>query len=57
MGIKVFTGVIPGVACLLGALILIWYPLRGQRLEGIQNRVLHLHQEKKQQLDEQLSQI
>lgn len=54
MGIKVFTGVIPGAACLLGALILIWYPLRGERLEKIQARVLQLHYQKKQQLDEKL---
>ena len=54
MGIKIFTGVIPGAACLLGALILVWYPLRGQRLKDIQARVLHLHKEKKQKLDEQL---
>jgi GPH family glycoside/pentoside/hexuronide:cation symporter len=54
MGIKVFAGVIPGVACLLGALILIWYPLRGSHLKDIQQKVLMLHREKKQQLDEQL---
>ncbi len=52
LGIKIFTGVIPGIACLLGALILVWYPLRGQHLKDIQGRVLTLHQEKKQQLDE-----
>jgi len=57
MGIKVFAGVIPGAACLLGALILIWYPLRGERLEEIKQRVLVLHREKKQQLDEQLEEL
>ncbi len=46
MGIKIFAGVIPGVACLLGALLLIWYPLRGQRLKEVQEKVLVLHQEK-----------
>ena len=54
MGIKIFTGVIPGAACLLGALILIWYPLRGDRLEKIQDKILHLHYQKKQQLEERL---
>ena len=44
MGIKIFTGVIPGLACLLGALILVWYPLRGERLRNIQEEVLRLHQ-------------
>ncbi|MDY6872777.1 MAG: MFS transporter [Chloroflexota bacterium] len=51
MGIKVFTGVIPGVACLLGALILVWYPLRGEYLNKVQGQVLVLHQEKKAALD------
>ena len=50
MGIKIFSGVIPGIACLLGALILVWYPLRGERLKEIQQRVLVLHHEKKQKL-------
>lgn len=52
MGIKIFSGVIPGVACLLGALILVWYPLRGKKLKEIQERILRLHQEKKRKLDE-----
>jgi len=53
MGIKIFSGVIPGTACLLGALLLIWYPLRGERLVKVQEKVLALHKEKKQQFDEQ----
>ncbi len=57
MGIKIFSGVIPGVACLLGALILVWYPLRGERLKAIQEKVLVLHHEKKQKLDEKLAEI
>lgn len=57
MGIKIFSGVIPGVACLLGALILVWYPLRGERLKVIQDKVLVLHHEKKQKLDEKLAEI
>jgi len=28
-GIKVITGLIPGIAMLLGAIILIWFPMRG----------------------------
>jgi GPH family glycoside/pentoside/hexuronide:cation symporter len=52
MGIKIFTGVIPGVACLLGALLLIWYPLRGDRLAEVKAKVLDLHQDKKQRLIE-----
>lgn len=53
MGIKIFSGVIPGVACLLGALLLVWYPLRGERLKEVQREVLILHKEKKQKFDEQ----
>lgn len=57
MGIKIFAGVIPGVACLLGAFILIWYPLRGNYLKELQQKVLVLHHEKKQQLDARLAEI
>jgi len=55
MGIKIFAGLIPGAACLLGALILVWYPLRGERLNEIQRKVLILHKEKKQALDARFS--
>lgn len=55
MGIKIFAGVIPGTACLLGALLLIWYPLRGERLAEIQQKVLVLHKEKKEQFEIRLS--
>jgi GPH family glycoside/pentoside/hexuronide:cation symporter len=46
LGIKIITGLIPGVAMLLGAIILIWYPLRGETLQKIQTRVLEMHTEK-----------
>jgi len=52
MGIKIFTGVIPGAACLLGALLLVWYPLRGEKLAGIKKKVLDLHKDKRQRLIE-----
>jgi glycoside/pentoside/hexuronide:cation symporter, GPH family len=52
MGIKIFTGVIPGAACLLGALLLIWFPLRGERLAEIKAKILDLHQDKRQRLVE-----
>jgi len=55
MGIKIFTGVIPGAACLLGAVILIFYPLRAKYLKEVQQKVLTLHREKHQQLQEKLS--
>ena len=53
MGIKIFTGVIPGIACLIGALILIWFPLKGKKWEEVQKEVQLLHMEKKQKLEEQ----
>jgi GPH family glycoside/pentoside/hexuronide:cation symporter len=53
MGIKIFTGVIPGIACLIGALILIWFPLKGKKWKEIQQEVQILHMEKKQKLEEQ----
>jgi GPH family glycoside/pentoside/hexuronide:cation symporter len=52
MGIKLFTGVIPGAACLLGALLLIWFPLRGNKLESMKVKIMEIHQEKKRRLDE-----
>ena len=53
MGIKIFTGVIPGAACLLGALLLTWYPLRGERLAEVQQKVLVLHKQKREQFEEE----
>jgi GPH family glycoside/pentoside/hexuronide:cation symporter len=55
MGIKIFSGVIPGAACLLGAFLLIWYPLRNARLIDMQNQILILHQEKRHKLERHLS--
>ncbi len=45
-GIKTLMGLIPGIAMLLGALILHWYPLRGDHLARIQREVLTLHEHK-----------
>jgi GPH family glycoside/pentoside/hexuronide:cation symporter len=52
-GIKVFIGLIPGIAMLLGALILFWFPLRGARLEKMQHDLLELHASKKAEYDQQ----
>lgn len=51
-GIKVFAGLIPGIAMVLGAIILIWYPLRGHYLEEIQAKVLVMHAQKHEQLEQ-----
>ena len=55
LGIKVFSGVIPGAACLLGAVLLMWYPLRNAYLEDVQHKVLMMHHEKKGELERRLS--
>jgi Na+/melibiose symporter-like transporter len=55
MGIKVLIGLIPGIAMFVGALILTLYPLRGQRLEEMQQKVLALHAEKRERLAGQRS--
>jgi len=45
-GIKTLVGLIPGIAMLLGAVILAWYPLKGEYLREIQAKVLDLHAQK-----------
>ena len=52
LGMKVIVGLIPGVAMLLGALILLWFPLRGQHLAEMQQALLRLHAEKSARLKE-----
>jgi GPH family glycoside/pentoside/hexuronide:cation symporter len=52
LGIKVLVGLIPGVAMLLGAVILIWFPLRGEHLAEMQADVLALHARKRRELEE-----
>lgn len=51
LGIRVIVGLIPGAALLLGALILVWFPLRGEYLRRIQMTVLTLHAKKQAQLE------
>ena len=50
-GIKMIAGLVPGVALLLGALILYAYPLRGAYLAKVQQDVLALHAEKQAQFE------
>jgi GPH family glycoside/pentoside/hexuronide:cation symporter len=49
-GIRTLVGLIPGIAMLIGALILVWYPLRGSRLREVQEAVLALHAEKHERM-------
>ncbi|HSV85342.1 MAG TPA: MFS transporter [Levilinea sp.] len=50
-GMKVIAGLIPGLAMFLGAVILIWYPLRGNYLASVQQKVLEMHGEKQAKFD------
>ena len=50
-GIKALIGLIPGVALILGAITLIWFPLRGAHLARMQEQVLALHGKKHAQLE------
>ena len=52
-GIRSLMGLIPGAAMILGALILLAYPLRGKYLAKIQSEVLALHADKHARLEAQ----
>lgn len=44
--IKALIGLIPGIAVLLGAIILIWYPLKADYLKEVKQKILEMHAEK-----------
>jgi len=50
-GIKVIAGLVPGVALLLGALLLVFYPLKSKYLKSVQDQVLQMHAEKAARLE------
>lgn len=52
-GIKALIGLIPGVALILGAGLLFFYPLKGKYLEEVKAKVLALHATKHEQLQAQ----
>ena len=54
-GIKVMAGLIPGLAMIAGAIILIWFPLRGAYLAHAQEKLLALHAQKRARLEQQQS--
>ncbi len=56
-GIKALIGLIPGAALILGAILLIWYPLRGAYLERVKSELLALHAQKHAKLQETEPQI
>ncbi len=49
-GIKVLMGLIPGIALIIGALLLRWYPLQGAYLEKVKAEILELHARKHAEL-------
>jgi len=51
-GIKVLLGLIPGIAMLIGAGLLYWFPLRGAYLEKVKTELLELHAKKHAQLEQ-----
>ncbi len=51
-GIRLIVGLIPGLAMLMGALILVFFPLQGERLARLKEKILVMHAQKKAQLDE-----
>ncbi len=53
-GIKALIGLIPGVAMILGAILLTWYPLRGAYLEQVKEKVLDLHDKKRLELEKMM---
>jgi len=48
-GIKALMGLIPGIALIIGAILLNWYPLRGEYLEKVKTDLLELHARKQAQ--------
>lgn len=51
-GIRVIVGLIPGLAMLVSALILWFFPLQGERLARLKEKILEMHAEKEAQLEQ-----
>jgi len=52
LAIKALVGLIPGIVVLIGAIILIWYPLKGDYLKEVKQKILDIHAEKELKLKE-----
>ena len=50
--IKIIIGLIPGIAMIIGVILLVFYPLKGDYLKEIQEKVLQMHAEKHAKLRE-----
>ncbi|MHA1821177.1 MAG: MFS transporter [Promethearchaeota archaeon] len=55
MAIKISIGLLPGIALLIGALILQFFPLKGAYLKEIQEKIIELHSEKKKKYEQMQS--
>ena len=49
-GIRSIVGLIPGIAMLLSAVILFFFPIKGDRLSRLKAKILEMHAEKEEQL-------
>jgi GPH family glycoside/pentoside/hexuronide:cation symporter len=49
-GIRAIVGLIPGMAMLLGVLILAFFPIQGSRLIELKEKILKMHEEKENEL-------
>jgi GPH family glycoside/pentoside/hexuronide:cation symporter len=50
-GIRSIVGLIPGVAMILGAVIMLFFPIKGQRLVALKEKIMVMHAEKKAELE------
>lgn len=50
-GIRSIVGLIPGLALLISAVILVFFPIKGERLTALKARIMVMHAEKKAALD------
>lgn len=55
LAMKALIGLIPGIVIIIGAIILIWYPLKGDYLKEIKQKVLDMHAEKESKLKQKLT--
>ena len=51
-GIRAIVGLIPGLAMLVSAVILVFFPLKGERLARLKEKILVMHAEKEAQLEQ-----
>lgn len=45
-GIRLFSGLIPGAAYIIGVIILLFFPIRGEYLKELEQKILALHNDK-----------